>query len=173
MNTPSHYGGDSNPFEPIKIIDYYNLDFKLGNAVKYILRYNRKGAPIQDLEKAINCINKKLFQMKMRVYLSGAISADPNYATKFATYKVMLQRMFPDATIISPASDIDHSGHDKTWKAYMRADLEIMKTCNHIALIPDWNQSRGARMEYWLSNRWGMRWILLPQIERVEADWGC
>ena len=175
MNTPNHYGGDSNPFEPMKIIDYYGLDFKLGNAIKYILRHNRKGAPIQDLEKAINCIQKKICQMQMVIYLSGAITADPNYAQKFALYKAMLQRMHPDARIVCPVTDIDHSGHDQSWKAYMRADLAEMKQCSHIALIPDWHTSRGARIEYWLANRRGMRWIVLPGIESesVEADWSC
>jgi hypothetical protein len=109
----------------------------------------------------------------MTIYLSGAITTDPNYVHKFATYKAMLQRMHPDARIVCPVTDIDHSGHDQSWKAYLRADLAELKKCSHIALIPDWNTSRGARIEYWLANRRGMRWIALPEIERVEADWSC
>jgi hypothetical protein len=39
---PEHYGGEENPFEPIKIIEHYGLGFHLGNALKYILRAGAK-----------------------------------------------------------------------------------------------------------------------------------
>jgi hypothetical protein len=52
---PAHYGGEFNPFEPIKIINYYKLGFSLGNAIKYVLRAGKKDSSTikEDLEKAI------------------------------------------------------------------------------------------------------------------------
>lgn len=38
VNHPQHYGGASNPYEAIKVIDAWDLDFCLGNTVKYISR---------------------------------------------------------------------------------------------------------------------------------------
>ena len=54
INHPLHYGGSENPFEAIKIIDYYNLDFSLGNVIKYVLRAGQKNGNTmeQDLKKA-------------------------------------------------------------------------------------------------------------------------
>lgn len=54
VDHPAHYGGADNPFEPIKIIHHYDLNFCLGNVIKYVLRAARKpGEPeIQDLKKA-------------------------------------------------------------------------------------------------------------------------
>lgn len=52
VDHPSHYGGASNPFEAIKVIDAWGLGFSLGNCVKYISRAEHKGNAIQDLEKA-------------------------------------------------------------------------------------------------------------------------
>lgn len=50
---PVHYGGQDNVYEAIKVIDAWNLDFSLGNAVKYIARAGKKTAdPLEDLEKA-------------------------------------------------------------------------------------------------------------------------
>jgi hypothetical protein len=51
---PEHYGGEENPFEPIKIIEHYELGFNLGNTLKYILRLGKKkGEPeMKDLKKA-------------------------------------------------------------------------------------------------------------------------
>ena len=52
VNHPEHYGGVQNMYEPIKIIDYYKLNFHLGNAIKYILRHDKKGNALEDLKKA-------------------------------------------------------------------------------------------------------------------------
>ena len=51
VNSPSHYQG--NRFEVIDIIDDFNLSFNTGNAIKYILRADKKGNQKQDLLKAI------------------------------------------------------------------------------------------------------------------------
>lgn len=51
INNPSHYHGKR--FECIEIIEDYSLGFHLGNAVKYILRCDKKGSKVQDIRKAI------------------------------------------------------------------------------------------------------------------------
>lgn len=60
---PAHYGGEENPFEPIKIIEHYDLNFSLGNAVKYVLRAPFKGTPLADLKKAYTYIG---FEIRRR-----------------------------------------------------------------------------------------------------------
>ena len=52
---PLHYGGNENPFEPIKIIEHYDLGFNLGNVLKYILRHKKKDG-LKDLKKALTYI---------------------------------------------------------------------------------------------------------------------
>jgi hypothetical protein len=53
VDHPQHYGGKDNPYEAIKVIDAWGLDFALGNAVKYISRAGKKtDSPLEDLEKA-------------------------------------------------------------------------------------------------------------------------
>lgn len=54
IDHPAHYGGENNPYEAIKVIEAWGLgkSFNLGNAVKYISRADKKGAPIEDLKKA-------------------------------------------------------------------------------------------------------------------------
>lgn len=53
VNHPGHYGGSDNPYEAIKVIEAWNLDFHLGNVVKYISRAGKKGDRLEDLEKAL------------------------------------------------------------------------------------------------------------------------
>jgi len=52
VDHPAHYGGADNPYEVIKVIDAWQLDFALGNAVKYIARAKHKGSELEDLKKA-------------------------------------------------------------------------------------------------------------------------
>lgn len=66
VNHPSHYGGADNPYEAIKVIEAWNLDFCLGNTVKYISRAGKKDTDktIQDLEKAKWYLERKIEQLK-------------------------------------------------------------------------------------------------------------
>jgi hypothetical protein len=53
VNSPSHYR--ANGVEVIDVIEAFDLDFRLGNTIKYLLRAGRKGGArqhVEDLEKA-------------------------------------------------------------------------------------------------------------------------
>lgn len=52
VNHPAHYGGAGNPYEAIKVIRAWGLNFSLGNCVKYVARAGKKGDRLEDLKKA-------------------------------------------------------------------------------------------------------------------------
>ena len=54
VNHPDHYGGADNPYEAIKVIEAWDLNFHLGNVAKYISRAGKKDATkaVEDLKKA-------------------------------------------------------------------------------------------------------------------------
>jgi hypothetical protein len=54
VNHPTHYGGENNIYEAIKVIDAWDLGFSLGNTVKYISRAGKKNSDkeLEDLKKA-------------------------------------------------------------------------------------------------------------------------
>jgi hypothetical protein len=62
---PNHYKTEKG-IESIDVIEAFELDFCLGNAVKYILRAGKKpDQPIErDLEKAIWYLNRRIQQAK-------------------------------------------------------------------------------------------------------------
>ena len=66
-----HYGGEENPHEPIKVIEYYGLGFNLGNVVKYILRAGIKHptieGTIEDLKKAIWYLGREIENLEKKV----------------------------------------------------------------------------------------------------------
>ena len=61
VNHPSHY---VKGIEPIEVIESWDLNFSLGNAIKYILRSPYKGKQIEDLEKARWYIDREINRLK-------------------------------------------------------------------------------------------------------------
>ena len=61
VSHPSHY---NQGIEAIDIIESWDLNFSLGNAIKYILRSPYKGKQIEDLEKARWYIDREINRLK-------------------------------------------------------------------------------------------------------------
>lgn len=67
INHPSHYGGAENIYEAIKVIDAWQANFNLGNALKYICRVC---APV-----SVSSINKRIEDLKKaKTYLEFEIA---------------------------------------------------------------------------------------------------
>ena len=66
VDHPPHYGGAANTYEAIKVIEAWELDFCLGNTVKYISRAGKKdgNSEMQDLEKAKWYLERRIQQLK-------------------------------------------------------------------------------------------------------------
>jgi hypothetical protein len=62
VNHPTHYGGEENVYEVIKVIEALEMDFHLGNTFKYIARAGKKETDkeIQDLRKALWYLERKI-----------------------------------------------------------------------------------------------------------------
>lgn len=62
VKNPEHYGGATNPYEAIKVIENWDLGFHLGNTVKYISRAGKKETDkeLQDLKKAAWYLQRKI-----------------------------------------------------------------------------------------------------------------
>lgn len=58
INHPSHYQG--NGLEAIHVIECFNLGFRLGNTIKYILRAGNKGCRLKDLKKALWYLEREI-----------------------------------------------------------------------------------------------------------------
>lgn len=65
VDHPAHYGGESNLYEAIKVIEAWRLNFSLGNAVKYIARAGKKpgSSKAEDLKKAQWYLKRALFKL--------------------------------------------------------------------------------------------------------------
>ena len=59
---PSWYGSKDDPYETIKVINAWGLDFALGNTLKYISRAGKK-----DPTKTIEDLRKALFYLQYEI----------------------------------------------------------------------------------------------------------
>jgi hypothetical protein len=62
VNHPAHY--NTGQFEVIDVIDDWQLDFYLGNVVKYVARAAHKGQELEDLKKARFYIQRRIDKLE-------------------------------------------------------------------------------------------------------------
>ena len=66
VNNPKHY--TSGKIEALEIIEDATKDldgleaFSIGSALKYLIRFDKKNDPIQDLQKAVFYIERVIFE---------------------------------------------------------------------------------------------------------------
>ena len=78
----------------------------------------------------------------MKIYISGKITGDENYKSKFSAAQNALEEK--GHTVMNPA--ILPSGF--TWTEYMAVCLAMQNVCDASLFLPDWKESRGAIVEH-------------------------
>ena len=58
VHNPPHY--KSGGIEVIDVIEAFDLNFRLANVIKYVLRAGRKGDALEDLEKAAWYLDREI-----------------------------------------------------------------------------------------------------------------
>lgn len=94
------------------------------------------------------------------IYLSGKITGLPpaEAAANFkkAERKVLTQQ--PDADIFNPFEEcsIFFKGKDPEWSDYMRYCVALLVMCDQIHMLPNWKDSKGAKIEHDLAKNLGI-----------------
>jgi hypothetical protein len=97
------------------------------------------------------------------IYISGKIGNLPHevYEKHFFEAESLLTA---DGWVVVNPVKIDHSGHNKTWAAYMIRDLEALIPCDAVYMLSNWTDSRGAKIEHEFAVGMGKQ-ILYQQSE--------
>jgi hypothetical protein len=67
VHNPPHY--KSGGIEAIDVIEAFELNFRLANVVKYVLRAGRKGDALEDLEKAAWYLDREIDKLEEQAEL--------------------------------------------------------------------------------------------------------
>lgn len=86
-----------------------------------------------------------------KFYISGAVSNDIAYRTKFRTAERFLKKHR-----VNCFNPVKHEKDGKEWDYYLRRDIRRLTKCSAIVLLPDWNMSRGARLEKTVAEALGL-----------------
>ena len=103
----------------------------------------------------------------MRIYISGKITNDPMYVTKFAVAELMLQKEGYDT--LNPARAMSNFPTYTPYSTYMACSFRLLDMCDTIYLLKDWEESCGARMEYEYAKATGKNILYEERIKNAES----
>lgn len=99
--------------------------------------------------------------MKPIIYVSGPMTGKPllNFP---AFHKAAANLRDKGYEVVNPAElDAQDDGKLMQWEDYMRRDIRALMDCTHIALLPEWEKSRGAVIEARLAADLGLHRLYL------------
>lgn len=91
-----------------------------------------------------------------RVYIAGPMTGLPAHNFPAFRHAAMLLRE-AGYEVMSPVEiNNEESCSAKPWQECMRADIAALVTCDMVALLPGWENSRGATLEHYIANSVGI-----------------
>jgi len=93
----------------------------------------------------------KAFKVR-RLYLSGKITGNENYKEDFAAARAKLENAGYD---VCDPTTFDFP-EDVPWANAMKYDIREMLHCDGVALLPSWEESKGACLEVRLAKDLGI-----------------
>lgn len=99
-----------------------------------------------------------------RIYLSGAMTGLPEL--NFPAFNAAATALRAKGHDVVNPAEIKPEG-EPSWSACMRADLKAMLDCCTVALLPGWEDSKGANIEARLALNLGMRVV---EFETLIAE---
>ena len=83
---------------------------------------------------------------KKKVYISGPITGTKDYMSRFSTAHLSLARQ--GYSVVNPAMVNAMLPEDTTHKEYMDMSFVMLDMCDTIYMLDNWEQSKGACMEF-------------------------
>ena len=98
----------------------------------------------------------------MKVYIAGKISGDPSYHEKFNIGKKALE--YEGLIVLNPA-DLPEGMRPAD---YMRVCFAMIDIADVVAFLPDWQDSRGACLEFDYSEYVGKQTMFLRDLTAYQ-----
>ena len=103
----------------------------------------------------------------MKIYISGKISGLP---TDQVTAKFQQAEQQIQAFGHEPVNPINNGlGSEASWNEHLVADVALLLECDAIYFLPDWVESRGARIEAKIAQEYGLEILHLPEYGTYES----
>ena len=96
-----------------------------------------------------------------KIYLSGKISG-LRICEAIKNFESAENQLKKYAIIVNPMR-LSHD-HDKSWQSYMKEDIKALMYCDAIAMLPNYESSKGALIELNLAKSLGFEIIYLKEL---------
>lgn len=104
----------------------------------------------------------------MKIYISGKISDLPTEQVreKFAKAEAQIRAFGHE-----PVNPLDNGQPaTATWAQQMTASIALLFECDAIYLLPDWGDSRGARIEANIAEECGLEILQQPEYGTYKSN---
>lgn len=90
------------------------------------------------------------------IYISGPMTGLPDL--NFPAFHAAAAKLRAAGhQVVNPAElDAADAGKVMEWADYLRRDIKTLMDCKAVALLPNWEQSRGAQLEVYIAQQLGM-----------------
>ncbi len=95
------------------------------------------------------------------IYLSGPMTGLSDH--NFPAFHAEATRLRTLGYVVINPADVGHAS-DATWKDCLRTDLQLMLSCDTIALLDGWQSSDGAHLEMHVAHRVGIEIVMAREI---------
>ena len=120
----------------------------------------------------------------LAIYISGPISADPDFVKKFALAERLLRPYAGHGVVFNPAAHQDLPSEGKNgnelWADYLCRDIAVLMEIHQEYIsrlfisLPGWTGSKGACLERRFAEELGFRFLdirtLIPDWDRLLAE---
>lgn len=96
------------------------------------------------------------------IYISGPMSGLPNNNHEAFNEAAAKLRAL-GYTVVNPVEVCADMPADAAWADHMRRDVAALMGCSHIVMLPGWEISRGAGIEYDTAMGVGIEWMRMPE----------
>lgn len=100
----------------------------------------------------------------MKIYISGKITGIEKEAEAiFEEAENNLKLLGYE--VVNPLK-LNHN-HDKSWHAYMKEDIKALCDCDHIFMLDNWLDSKGARIEFEIACKLDIKIVYQYKISSI------
>lgn len=98
----------------------------------------------------------------MKIYISGKITDTEDYVDRFNEAERQLKEIYPESEIENPVTfgkEVEEQVINPEWKDYMKNCIVHLLDCDAIYLMEGWQNSKGARLEYFIASCLDIKFI--------------